>query len=293
MNDFLIIPLLNKQITLFSGSTIFLSDKYYIEKLTDEEHSAFFRDASDSIKNALDLKKTKCIKIKESNITDKYIRQARTMATFILNLFSDGSPIVTSWCGHLNGEKKLNIKNILEFESLAGFHKISNTHFRISKTTNRPTVIQTFGVIEQAIDKNPTTLFTLEKYNSSLLRDDFMDKLLDSAICFETMTPGNTELVFRLSQNISFMVGKDPKERLEIFEKMKLLYDVRSKLVHGDLNDKAQKKIDQVKNEWSFYERYLRAAVTYYLFFLAQNDKVLWEQHIKELVIGTQNKIVL
>lgn len=292
MTDLIIIPILNKQCSLFQGPTFFVSNDCYIEKLTDEEHSAFFRDAPDLIKSNLDLNNTKCIKIKDPNITEKNIRNLKTKITFSLNLFSESFPVLTSWCGHLNGDKKFKLKTIYEFESLAGFHKISNKHFKLLKTTKRSTLIQFFDIVQKAITKNELASFTLEKYNSALLRDDFLDKILDSTICFETMTPGNVELVFRLSQNISFIVGANASERLEIFDKMKLLYDVRSKLVHGDLNEKAFKKVDEVKNDWANYEKYLRSAVTYYLLFLSLNKKEDWEQHVKELVLGTQNKIV-
>jgi hypothetical protein len=292
MTDLIIIPIFNKHTTLFQGPTVFLSDNCYIEKITDEEHSAFFRDANSSIKDSLDLNNTKCIKIKNHSITEDNIRNLRTKITFSLNLFSDDFPIVTSWCGHLNGDKKLKLKKIFEFESLAAFNKIRNNHFRILNSTKRSTIIQFLDIINKAITNNEQAIFTLEKYNSSSLRDDFLDKLLDATICFESMTPGNTELVYRLSQNISFIVGSNPIERLIIFEKMKTLYDVRSKLVHGDLNETAKKKINEVKVDWKIYEKYLRSTVTYYLLFLSQYKKKDWEQHIKELVIGTKNKIV-
>ncbi len=292
MTDLIIIPILNKQTSLFQGATFFLSNDCSIEKLTDEEHSAFFRDAPTSVKDSLDLNTTKCIKIKGPFISVEKTTVLKTKITFVLNLFADNFPVVTSWCGHLNGDKKIKLKNIYEFESLAGFHKISNKHFKFQKDTKRSTIIQFFAVVQKAISQNELAIFTLEKYNSSLLRVDFLDKLLDATICFETMTPGNSELVFRLSQNVSFIVGVNPTERLQIFDKMKLLYDVRSKLVHGDLNEKARKKVEEVRKDWNSYEKYLRSTVTYYLIFLSQKKKEDWENHIKEIVLGTQNKIV-
>lgn len=289
----IIIPILNKKVTLIQGPPILLSSDYIIEKITDEEFSAFFRDASDEIKTNLDINSTKCIKAQCSSPDKEMIKSIRTKAVFALNIFAESNPIVTSWAGHLAGDKKINLKGVTDFESLAAFHKLSSKTYKILSKTKRETIIQFFQIIEKAVSTSLSVLFTLEKYNSSLLRDDFLDRLLDAAICFETMMPGNTELIYRLSQNVSFMVGNSATERLVIFDNMKKLYDVRSKLVHGDLKSKGtEKKIDDVKTNWSTFEKYLKSAVTYYLLFLSQNSKNNWENHLKEIVIGTQTKIV-
>jgi len=292
--EIVIIPILNKKVSLIQGPPILLSNDYTIEKITDDEFSAFFRNASDEIKASIDINSTKCIKVKCVNPDKETIKSVRTKAVFTLNIFSDPNPIVTSWAGHLIGDKKINLKGITDFESLAAFHKISSKSFKLIAKTKRETIIQFFQIVEKSVTSNSSVLFTMEKYNSSLLRDDFFDRLLDATICFETMMPGNTELIYRLSQNVSFIVGTNPTERLSIFENMKKLYDVRSKLVHGDLKSKGtDKKIEEVRNNWSTFEKYLKSSVTYYLLFMSQNKKDDWENHLKEIVIGTQNKIVL
>ena len=289
----IIIPILNKKVTLIPGPPILLSNDFSIEKISDDEFSAFFRDAREEIKSNLDINSTKCIKIQCNNPDNQAIKIFRTKSVFTLNILSDGNPMVTSWAGHLTGEKKKYLKNITDFESLAAFHKISSKPYKIGLTTKRETIIQFFQVVDKAIESSSSVIFTLEKYNSSLLRDDFFDRLIDSAICFETMMPGNTELVFRLSQSIAFIVGSNPQERLEIYDNMKKLYDVRSKLVHGDLSSKSiERKISDVQTNFSIFEKYLKSAVTYYIMFLSSHKKDEWENHIKEIVIGTQNKII-
>lgn len=291
--ELIIIPILNKKVSLIQGPPILLSNDYSIEKISDDEFSAFFRDASDEIKANLDLNTTKCIKVQCTNPDKETIKSIRTRSVFTLNIFADVNPIVTSWAGHLVGDKKINLKGITDFESLAAFHKISGKTYKFISKTKRETIIQFFQVVEKAITSNSSVLFTMEKYNSSLLRDDFFDRLLDTTICFETMMPGNTELVYRLSQNVSFIVGATASEKLVIFDNMKKLYDVRSKLVHGDLASKdIKKKIKDVQDNWITFEKYLKSAVTYYLLFLSQHDKGKWENHLKEIVIGTQNKII-
>lgn len=291
--ELLIIPILNKKITLIKGPPLLLSNDYSIEKLSDEEFSAFFRADKKEIKIDLDINTTKCIKVKCLDPTEETIKSIRTRAVFTLNIFSESNPIVTSWAGYLTGERKIKLKGITDFEALAALHNLSNRNFKFITGTKRETIIQFFIKVEKAISANTSVLFTMEKYNSSFLRDSFLDQLLDATICFETMMPGNTELVYRLSQNISFIVGSSAEERLEIFNNMKKLYDVRSKLVHGEINGRAiEAKIEEVKNNWRTFEKYLKSAITYYLLFLTQKNKSEWENHLKEIVIGTQSKIV-
>lgn len=291
MSDLLVIPIFNKSVTLFPGPLLSLSDTFSVEKISGEEHSAFFLGASEEIKSGINIKKTKCIKIRTIDPSIDLIRMYRTKAVFVLNIFSDFNPIITSWCGHLNEGKILKLKEITKFESLSSFHFTNSNGFKFSKNHTRSAIINFFEVVKKAITNTDTLLFTLEKYNSALMRENFTDQLLDTAICFETMNPGNTELVYRLSQNIAFMIGSSPEEKVRIFDDMKKLYDVRSKLVHGDLKN-ASKKVEEVKASWIIYQKYLKAAVTYYVMFLSQKRKEEWEQHIKELIFGKQTKII-
>lgn len=292
MSDLIIIPLLNRNVTLFPGPPFYFTDDIFIDKLTDDEHSAFYRDANTDYKNALDINKTKCIKLKANEINSDLAKSLKTKTTFCLNVFSD-FPLVAIWAGILSGEKKLKIKEITDFEALAGINKIKSNKFKINRGIKRPVVSEFYKVIEKAVKNSPEIMFTLEKYNSSFLRTSFFDQVIDTTICFETLIPGNTELTYKLSLYTSFITAQTPEERENIFEEMKKLYDLRSKIVHGDVNGKSIAKIlKKVQSDWPKYKSTLKKAVTYYLIFLSQKKKEDWALHLKKLVLGTEDKII-
>jgi len=79
-------------------------------------------------------------------------------------------------------------------------------------------------------------LRSAEYYRSSLSREKAPERLVDLAIALESMfTPSSahTELTFRISQNVSQLVGEDATARLKISKLVKKLYDRRSALMHG------------------------------------------------------------
>jgi len=292
MNELIIIPLLNKSVSLFPGPPFYFNDDIFIDRITDDEFSAFFRGAKDEYKNILNINKTKCIKYKARQIDKDLAKSLKNKTIFCLNVFSE-YPIVTTWAGIVTGEKKLKIKEIADFEALAGLNKISSYKFKFHNGIKRPAVSEFYKIIDSSVKKTPEVIFTLEKYNSALLRTEFFDKVVDTTICFETLIPGNSELTYKLSLYIAYITSTSPHERENTFEEMKKLYEVRSKIVHGDLNGSSiKKKLRKVETDWKQYEQILKSAVTYYLIYLSQKSKNDWESHLKKLVLGTESKII-
>lgn len=74
-----------------------------------------------------------------------------------------------------------------------------------------------------------------EYYELSHTQASAVDRLLNLAISLEALfSPDERgEFNFRISQNISQLVGTTPEERVRIFREFKRFYDRRSKLVHG------------------------------------------------------------
>ena len=60
------------------------------------------------------------------------------------------------------------------------------------------------------------------------------DRILDTAIALETMYDlDGSEITYKLETRAGYFLGKDLKERMEIFRKVKGFYDARSAVVHG------------------------------------------------------------
>ena len=60
------------------------------------------------------------------------------------------------------------------------------------------------------------------------------DKIIDLAIAFEALyLPDTGEATFKFAARASWYLGKDRKNRAELFEVFKELYKCRSRIVHG------------------------------------------------------------
>ena len=60
------------------------------------------------------------------------------------------------------------------------------------------------------------------------------DQILDTAIALETMYDlDGSEITYKLETRAGYFLGKDSKERMEIFRKVKGFYDARSAIAHG------------------------------------------------------------
>jgi Apea-like HEPN len=110
-------------------------------------------------------------------------------------------------------------------------------------------------------------------YEASLRRELASERLIDLAICLESLfTSGNEELTLRISHIAAQLIGTDPEWRLQIYKAVKTLYGRRSKLFHGQDIKITHQEIDT----WSSIARhaYLRL-LTLYLRGENDRDKLL------------------
>lgn len=68
----------------------------------------------------------------------------------------------------------------------------------------------------------------------SLLREDHKDGLIDVAIAFESLFGARSDIALTIASCTSRLLGKNQNERVEIFEKMKKFYSLRSDIMHAN-----------------------------------------------------------
>ncbi len=84
----------------------------------------------------------------------------------------------------------------------------------------------------------------LHRFNLGCERVAIEDRIVDYAIAIEALLlDGHSELSWRLQLRGAALLGADGKERLAVRDRLKLLYDVRSKIVHGTPAAEAMKAI--------------------------------------------------
>jgi hypothetical protein len=86
------------------------------------------------------------------------------------------------------------------------------------------------------VSASRTLAVALRRFNQAYQRDRPDDRLIDYWIALEALfLPGiSDELSFRASLRIAYYLTTSPDERQGIFDKMRLSYDTRSRIVHGE-----------------------------------------------------------
>lgn len=85
-------------------------------------------------------------------------------------------------------------------------------------------------------------------------------RLVNFSIALESIfSTDNIELSYRISLRVSFLLGNNSAERKEIFENVKGIYNIRSKIVHGSVLRKKEK--DKLLKTVEKLEVYLRASI--------------------------------
>jgi Apea-like HEPN len=289
----LVIPILNDEIILLKGPLFTIADNIIIEKLSDEEHSAFFRyEENIEIRPYLAINETKCLKITlDDEPNEEQVNLETTKLNFLLNIFATDSPIIFQWTGVLEGTTKLNVKRVQEFDAIASLHEFCSKKFKVRRGITRQSIIELYKRLSASINTDNGVGFTIRRFNSSLLRLDFYDRLIDSTICLESLISGTTELSFRFSLFLSLITKDASVERSECYERLKDLYDVRSKIVHGEIERSTLAKIEAIKETWIYYHEILRSAILYYLIYMSDHNRKQWRDHLLNIILGSENKI--
>jgi len=98
-------------------------------------------------------------------------------------------------------------------------------------------------------EKNKRFGIALRRLSSSMERKEDADKLIDSMIGLEALylPDGNTELSFRLSLRVAYLLETEPTQRKSTFEFMRKIYKVRNKIAHGDEYNLSVEDINKIE----------------------------------------------
>ena len=86
------------------------------------------------------------------------------------------------------------------------------------------------------------------------------DRILDAITALEALVGERTEIAFKLSFRTAGILATDDNERVALFERIKIYYDTRSRIVHGDaLKDRHLQVIQNPKHLLDIVRRLLVA----------------------------------
>ena len=112
---------------------------------------------------------------------------------------------------------------------------MGNSQYYFNKYKLEKNEIEELKNLFQKVKNAPEFLrIPISRFNFAYDRRKPEDKLIDLIVALESLlVKENQELSYRLSLRTSFLLGKNNKERKELFCLMKKAYNLRSKIVHG------------------------------------------------------------
>lgn len=96
-------------------------------------------------------------------------------------------------------------------------------------------------IINKKVSDKKFLSIAIRHFKQSLDKQNHEDKIIDLITCAEALFLNELggyqgELKYRLSERAAFFLSDKPKERIRLFNLIKNIYDVRSKIVHGSDN---------------------------------------------------------
>lgn len=114
-------------------------------------------------------------------------------------------------------------------------------------------------LLKEITDKNKG--LAIRRFNSAYEKSNKADKFLDLMIACEALfsdTNDKDSLTHKIAWRFSRLLGKNTEERRDKFSKMKELYSLRSKLVHGNKDEVPDEMLERA-------EDYMRKSLNDYL----------------------------
>jgi hypothetical protein len=293
INRRLVIPIYNCKQPLASISPWLFAGDIRLDEIADEDFATLLRD-QEEIFRPITTPKSQCFTTSLKDGQEAELALSETVAKFQF-VFKSLSlvPLVLSHAAVVSSRenKKAVVEQVLPLPILGDYSKHS-APFTFKKDVSPEAVVKFYEIINTAISKHSAFLITLNRFNSCWLRSTEHDKIIDVAISLESLLSSSTEISFKFALFSSFIVGKTPSDREAAFHLFKLLYNARSKIVHGDI--KGNIKNNDIGKAMESLPRILElahAAISYYAFFLYCKSPGEWQEHLNKLVFGTEQLI--
>ena len=243
----LVIPLRNREANFFEVSPWFLSDDIRVQEISDEDYATLHREESE-IFVPIVTPNSQCLVVDLAGDAGQTAYKAAAKVQFAFKTFSK-LPLILSHAAVVaaaRGQKAV-VEKTLALPVWGDYGQSLSSPFAFADAASAQKITQFFKLLTAAIEKHPGLLITLSRFNSCWLRSTDHDRVIDVAVSLESLLSSQTEIKFKFALFNSFITCSSPAERERAFELLKLLYDARSSIVHGDSKSASnKKKIEQI-----------------------------------------------
>lgn len=219
------------------------------------------------------------INLDNSDYNDPEIRSRIFSAIFSLNVACQEFPIVIDRGFLLRTARKTSLVKV--FEEYGHTHQISGK-FTISKDFDISALSELSDSTFLALSQHPPLKITLSRFNSSLGRRAFDEKIVDICIALESIFDAKSEIAFQFALYNSIISEQDANKRHAIFLLLKKLYTQRSNIVHGS---------QEINHEWATEKwddimRIAKTAIMQKIDYLSKHNHATWKPHLENLALG-------
>jgi len=274
-----VIPLLHKECKLLPKVPLLLDTGIAVRSLRSEHIGAII-----SKRRALSERlnsRTKCILIQneENQPSRADIEAAGLFGPFVLNVFAS--------MGSLSSAQAFTVKHVrthsvVDVIDLANSNLDHLSDYEIDATTSPASVKTLYASTLVAMSKDAGLWITVRRFNGALSKTIREDKVIDIAICLESIFSSQTEISFRFSLYNAILAEDDSSKRASLFKILKRLYKERSNLVHGNKGLDA----DWIDAQWDTIVRTAKLSLLKKIDFLQNNALADWQEHLDNLALG-------
>ena len=296
MGTKIIIPLLNQSVKTFRGptSTWFLSEDISIESIFSADYKLILKHVPEEYQSLL-LGRSKCIRIEniDSANSDEKCRNEASKIAFLLNYFKKTNPIAVSFAVQITKVRKSKYDKVIDLPVVPDILLQRKNNYQVQEGVQRADISEFFVVVSEVFRKHSNILLTLDRFNSALSRLELTDRLIDITIALESLIPGSTEVSNKFSLYNAVTSENDKNKIKGTFGLLKILYDVRSSIVHGTAlsSKKFKQKIKKLSDSWDEIIRIAKNAIGYHLLYIYEKNFKSWHKHQENIVLGIEKRI--
>jgi len=102
---------------------------------------------------------------------------------------------------------------------------------------------------------------------------------VDLCISLESLLDASTEISFRFGLSLAKITGERGAQAEVLADLLSDLYDVRSKIAHGD--PQATKLLERLRPRLPALHQLSRRILTLYILYMSDNSRANWKAHVR------------
>ena len=223
----------------------------------------------------------------DSSYQENQLSIQKEALAFALNFSGNSQPIILGETHVFVKGRKKRREYLLPSSNAVSNDYLKQAKYNLPSNVKPIQVAEIYNICTHAVSASSSFLITLSRFNSCLIRHDRNDQYLDLAIALESIITAGSEISFQFSILNSILAEKKPEKRLAIYALLKKFYNVRSKLVHGVIEN----KYFLTKDELSKVHAVAKLNILHKAQFLASGKTgAEWKKHQINLMLGVPSE---